>query len=31
MLSKYRVRSKLARISEMKVMDEFGGVSKLHG
>ena len=31
MLSKRGVRSKLARISEMKVMDEFGGMSKLRG
>ena len=31
MLSKCRVRSELARISEMQVMDELGGVSKLRG
>ena len=31
MLSKCGVRSELARILEMKVMDEVGGVSKLHG
>ena len=31
MLSKHGVMSELAQISEMKVMDESGGVSKLHG
>ena len=31
MLSKRRVRSELAWISEMKVMDKLGGVSKLRG